>query len=196
MESRRYFRLRIASNLAAALYEWIRMLLLYPSRKSSSLRSKPKFRLNWRAAGCFSLVIASCSAVVAACQNESASIADYHQRIQVAAETYRIEESSRVAIPEVPDDYRPWWQESLTNRIQSGTQAVSVDLDSLIVETLEHSAQVHVFSDLPFIRQTAIVEASAAFDWQQFMNTRWDDLSDPVGNVLTTGGSPRFRNNQ
>lgn len=28
------------------------------------------------------------------------------------------------------------------------------------------------------------------------MNTRWDDLSDPVGNILTTGGSPRYRNNQ
>jgi len=93
-------------------------------------------------------------------------------------------------------DYKPWWQAVMTNRIQAGTHPTNVGLESLIVRTLEHSTQVRVFSDLPFIRQTAVVEANAAFDWNAFMNTRWDDLSDPVGNILTTGGSPRYRNNQ
>ena len=129
-------------------------------------------------------------------QSNSASIAEYHHRIQVAADSDATELQSLVSIDPIPDDYTPWWQTAMQNRLQGGTSGTSVDLETLIVRTLESSAQVKVFSDLPFIRQTAIVEAQAAFDWTAFMETRWDDLSDPVGNVLTTGGSPRFRNNQ
>ena len=129
-------------------------------------------------------------------QTESASIADYHQRIQVAAESDANERQSLVAINPIPEGFQPWWQDALSNRLQAGTSGTPVDLETLIVRTLQSSAQVKVFSELPFIRQTAIVEAQAAFDWGAFMETRWDDLSDPVGNVLTTGGSPRFRVNQ
>ena len=127
---------------------------------------------------------------------DAASVAEYHQRIQVAAESDLFERNALAQIPEVPDHFRPWWQSVLTNRLQAGTNAAPVDLESLIVSTLEHSAQVKVYSDLPFIRQTAIVEAGAEFDWTRFLETRWDDTSDPVGNILTTGGSPRYRNNQ
>lgn len=132
----------------------------------------------------------------AAAQDASASIAEYHRRIQVAAESDQIEKQSLVSIAPIPDDYSPWWQTAMHNRLQPGSSGTPVDLETLIVRTLENSAQVKVFSDLPFIRETAIIEAQAAFDWRAFMNTRWDDTSDPVGNVLTTGGSPRFRNNQ
>ena len=128
--------------------------------------------------------------------SQSASIAEYHHRIQVAAESDNIERQSLVSIKPIPDGYIPWWQSAMSNRLQGGTSGTTVDLETLILRTLENSSQVKVFSDLPFIRQTAIVEAQAAFDWNSFINTRWDDLSDPVGNVLTTGGSPRFRNNQ
>jgi outer membrane protein TolC len=129
-------------------------------------------------------------------QHDLSSIDQYHQRIQVAAESDDIERQSLVSIEPIPDGYTPWWQSVMSNRLQPGTSGTTVDLETLIIRTLQNSAQVKVFSDLPFIRQTAIVEAQAAFDWTAFMNTRWDDLSDPVGNVLTTGGSPRFRNNQ
>jgi outer membrane protein len=127
---------------------------------------------------------------------EAARIADYHQRIQVAAESDLVERQSLVDIAEIPAGFQPWWQSVMSNTIQAGTNAAPVDLETLIVRTLEHSAQVKVFSDLPFIRQTAVVESCAAFDWTRFLHTRWDDTSDPVGNILTTGGSPRFRNNQ
>ena len=129
-------------------------------------------------------------------QSASASIDEYHQRIQVAAESDHSERQSMVAIAPIPDGFTPWWQNAMSNRIQQGTQGTPVNLESLIVRTLQSSSQVKVFGDLPFIRQTAIVEAQAAFDWNAFINTRWDDLSEPVGNVLTTGGSPRFRTNQ
>lgn len=136
------------------------------------------------------------SGVLNAQDNASASIAEYHQRIQVAAESDQVERQSLVAIDPIPENYTPWWQAAMSNRLQSGTSGTTVDLETLIVRTLQSSAQVKVFSDLPFIRQTAIVEAQAAFDWRSFMNTRWDDLNDPVGNILTTGGDPRYKNNQ
>ena len=128
--------------------------------------------------------------------NESVSIADYHYRIQVAADSDHVERQSLVSIDPIPDGFTPWWQNAMSNRLQSGTSGTTVDLETLIVRTLQSSSQVKVFSDLPFIRQTAIVEAQSAFDWTAFMDTRWDDTSDPVGNILTTGGSPRYRNNQ
>ncbi len=141
------------------------------------------------------LTVVCCNRTSFAQAGASASVAEYHSRIQVAAESDATERQSLVAIDEIPDGFQPWWQQAMSNRLQTGTTPAIVDLEDLIVRTLESSAQVKVFSDLPFIRQTAIVEADAAFDWRTFINTRWDDLSDPVGNVLTTGGSPRFRDN-
>ena len=152
----------------------------------------------------YSRHLVSCFVVGAFCclggslhaQSNSVSIEDYHRRIQIAAESDQVERQSMVSIDPIPQSYTPWWQSAMSNRLQAGTSGTTVDLETLIVRTLQSSAQVKVFSDLPFIRQTAIVEAESAFDWTKFMETRWDDLSDPVGNVLTTGGSPRFRNNQ
>ena len=73
----------------------------------------------------------------------------------------------------------------------------SLTLDEVLVRTLQYSNQIRVFSDLPMIRRTAIIEADAAFDWSKFMETRWDDLNDPVGSSLTVGGSgTRYVNQQ
>ncbi|MEM7783026.1 MAG: TolC family protein [Planctomycetota bacterium] len=128
--------------------------------------------------------------------NQSVGIEEYLSRIQAAEISDQNEQQSLIAIEEIPVNFQPWWQGVMSNRLQTGTTPAVLDLEELIVRTLANSAQVRVFSDLPLIRQTAIVEAHAAFDWQRFLNTRWDDLSEPVGNVLTTGGSPRYRNNQ
>lgn len=86
-----------------------------------------------------------------------------------------------------------WWEEPLHQQMRPDCESMPATLESLIVRALEHSAQVQVFSDLPLIRETTIMEANAAFDWRAFMETRWDDISDPVGNVLTVGpGATRF----
>ena len=147
---------------------------------------------------CISPILFSLFFFTPACvtAQDSAIIDEYHQRIQSAAESDHIERQSMVAIDPIPEMFVPWWQPVMSNRLQAGTSGTHVDLETLIVRTLDSSSQVKVFSDLPFIRQTAIVEAQAAFDWNAFIETRWDDQSEPVGNVLTTGGSPRFRNNQ
>jgi outer membrane protein TolC len=46
---------------------------------------------------------------------------------------------------------------------------------------------VQVITDIPLIREPAILEANANFDWTSFLESRWNDVSDPVGSLLTTG---------
>jgi outer membrane protein TolC len=71
-----------------------------------------------------------------------------------------------------------------------------ISVDQLVAAALECSAFVRVLSDAPLIRDTAIIEADAAFDWKAFMETAWNDVDEPVGSTLTTGGPPgsRFKN--
>ncbi|MFV0442696.1 MAG: TolC family protein [Planctomycetaceae bacterium] len=82
-----------------------------------------------------------------------------------------------------------WWRDSIVGSLRPGSHPQQVTVEDLLVRALQHSSQVRVFSELPLIRETAVVEADAAFDWTGFMETRWNDTSDPVGNSLTVGGS-------
>ena len=87
-----------------------------------------------------------------------------------------------------------WWQSLVPRSLRTGAVDVPITLEETLYEALANSAQIRVFSQLPPIRKTAIVEADSAFDWHQFLDVQWDDLSDPVGNTLTTGaGIDRFR---
>ena len=65
--------------------------------------------------------------------------------------------------------------------------ALRMSVDQLVEAALRDSSYVHVVSAEPRIRQTAIVEEQAAFDWGAFLETTYNDLNEPVGNVLTTG---------
>lgn len=71
--------------------------------------------------------------------------------------------------------------------LRPGAAPLPLTLESALMLAIAHSSQVQVFADLPLIRRTAIVEAAAAFDWSAFLESRWDDRSDPVGSTLTTG---------
>ncbi|OHB76320.1 MAG: hypothetical protein A2W31_13400 [Planctomycetes bacterium RBG_16_64_10] len=71
------------------------------------------------------------------------------------------------------------------------TQDVAVE--TLVYWALRHSPYVRAISETPLIRETAIVEAQADFDWVGFMESKFDDISLPVGNLLETGGPSRFR---
>jgi len=81
-----------------------------------------------------------------------------------------------------------WWQSSVINPMRTESPHARVSVEDLLVRSLQHSSQVRVFSDLPLIRESSVVEADAAFDWHAFFDSRWDDISDPVGNTLTVGG--------
>ncbi len=80
-----------------------------------------------------------------------------------------------------------WWEAGIRRRLRPEATAVPISLDSLLSATLTYSAYVQVIKDIPLIRDTSIVEADAAFDWTSFVESKWNDVSNPVGNVLTTG---------
>lgn len=89
-----------------------------------------------------------------------------------------------------------WWTGEVSTPIHSPEQYLGVSLDSLLIGALQHSAQIRIISEQPLIRENGIVEAEAGFDWVRFLDTRWDDTSDPVSTTLQTGSSNRYRNNQ
>lgn len=115
---------------------------------------------------------------------------EYRKRIPVAAHDLDAQPAYQT---QLPARFTPWWQDELRAPIESTENVFSATLDELILRALVHSSQIKVFSDLPLIRETAVTEACAAFDWRMFLDTRWDDISEPVGNILTTGGSARYR---
>jgi outer membrane protein TolC len=80
-----------------------------------------------------------------------------------------------------------WWDRVVVEPLRRDTATMPLSLEEVLMRTLQHSHQVRVFSELPIIRETAIVEADAAFDWSAFLESRWRDLSDPVGSTLTAG---------
>ncbi|TXT23396.1 MAG: outer membrane channel protein [Planctomycetota bacterium] len=92
----------------------------------------------------------------------------------------------------------PWWGVFVTAPLRENAQPVTLSIEEILVRAIHHSSQVKVFSDLPLIRETSIVEADAAFDWTAFLDSRWQDLNDPVGSTLTIGtpGVSRYKNEQ
>lgn len=94
---------------------------------------------------------------------------------------------------ELPRDYAPWWEEVINKPLRAAPSTRPVNVESLILEAIEHSPQVTAFRIDPIIRETQILEEAAEFDWQTFLETRLDDSNDPIGNSLTTGdNSDRF----
>ena len=85
-----------------------------------------------------------------------------------------------------------WWQQLVSKPLSTESTGLILTLDDTLVRALDHSKQVKVFSELPLIRETAIIEADSAFDWTTYLSGRWDDVNDPIGNSLTAGGGLQF----
>lgn len=124
------------------------------------------------------------------------------RRVQGAEELHRdlVETAKQAASQPVValDQVSPgWWTEMTRWPVRNSATREGLSLESTLTRALTYSHQIRVFSDLPKIRETAIVEADSAFDWNQFVDTRWNDTSDPVGNTLTAGpGINRFLDQQ
>ena len=86
-----------------------------------------------------------------------------------------------------------WWRPLIAQPRRPTSQPLSVTLDQLIAATLQYSDQVKVFSDSPLIRDLIIIEEDAEFDWVGFTESMWNDVDEPVGSTLTTGGPNRFQ---
>lgn len=114
-------------------------------------------------------------------QLESARLAAADRTVQkaVAGETPKV-----IALSEDPI--------SQPTRVQADLPAKETNLEDLFLSAIQNSSQIRVFSELPLIRETSIQEARGAFDIVAFVEGKYDNVNDPVGSTLTTGGANRL----
>ncbi len=93
---------------------------------------------------------------------------------------------------EGPAGFRPWWEPAVEQPFNETSNPIYEDPESLILRAIEHSAQIRVFADVPVIRETAELEATGRFDVHLYLDGKFTDLDEPVGNTLKTGGPERF----
>jgi outer membrane protein len=85
-----------------------------------------------------------------------------------------------------------WWAALVPQPQRDDSEPRPLDIATLIHETILHSEHVQAVSLDAQVAETQICQADAAFDPAAFVDSKWIDTSDPVGNVLTTGGPPRL----
>ena len=88
---------------------------------------------------------------------------------------------------ELPRDYTPWWNVAVDKPMRGDLSSLPVDVDTLIVKAVEHSPQIIAMRIDPILRETEIVEEESNFDWMAFVESKYDNTSNPVGNTLTAG---------
>lgn len=86
-----------------------------------------------------------------------------------------------------------WWKPLILTRQRQTPRQLGVTLNDILLRALVNSARIQVISDEPLIRETEITTADATFDWTAFLDARWDDISEPVGSTLATGGPLRLK---
>ena len=100
------------------------------------------------------------------------------------------------AAGKMPTDFSPSWIANQRGGITGKGRGRAISVEELYERALRHSKQIRVFSDLPLIRETGIQEAKGAFDTKTYLQGKFGHQNDPVGNVLTTGGADRFKQDQ
>lgn len=96
-------------------------------------------------------------------------------------------------LTQLPMGYVPWWIDELPNPIRRSQSMIAVDVDILVTGALQYSPQILGIRTQPDINNSILSAENAAFDWTAFVDSKWSDLNDPVGNTLTTGdNSNRF----
>jgi outer membrane protein TolC len=124
----------------------------------------------------------------------SARLAPYFGRAQ-AAPVVEPKPLLDEQLTRLPAGFRPWWEEPMPQALRESGEQLPVSVDLLVTGALEFAPQISAIRYDPGIRYAGFLEENAAFDWTAFVETRWDDLNDPVGSTLTTGtASDRFEN--
>lgn len=85
-----------------------------------------------------------------------------------------------------------WWHEKATAPLAGTQQYAETDIPNLYATTLHNSSQVKVFSYLPLIRKTTIQEAEGEFDTSLYASGKYNNIDEPVGDELRTGGPERY----
>lgn len=98
---------------------------------------------------------------------------------------------------QLPTDFNAWWEPLVRQQAGIAPRAIQVNASSLVQQALIHSPQVQVLQAEPEVQNRVTAQEEAAFDWRAFLDGKYDDLSDPIGNTLTTGdNSRRFTDNR
>lgn len=104
-----------------------------------------------------------------------------------ATSTFSAEE-----IPEHGAVAELWWQPHLAQPLRSATGHQPVSVQQLVLDTLAYSHRIQALRQPIRVAAEEMVQAQADFDARGFMESRFLDLNDPVGNTLATGGPSRL----
>jgi outer membrane protein TolC len=136
------------------------------------------------------------NAVIPSTATDPDSVLAWYRQYAVGSTAVPVGSTSRYG-PQpgnIPSSFRPWWLVGTLAPMRPSTQAFSCGVDTLILRALQNSPQIRAIQAIGPIQQTEIVTADAEFDWIAFLESRYDDNSDPVGDLLTTGAAiGRFR---
>ncbi|TWT50165.1 Outer membrane efflux protein [Rubripirellula amarantea] len=91
-----------------------------------------------------------------------------------------------------PDDEMQWWRSEVNTSVLDHPHWVSFGLDTVLLDTLEHSPRIQIVAGDVSVSLERIVQQDAAFDSSVLFDTRGQRNNDPVGNSLTTGGPSRL----
>jgi outer membrane protein TolC len=108
-------------------------------------------------------------------------------------ETTLEEAASHLLDAGLPAGYEPWWRARVLRPLRPSPEIYPLDLDALVVSALAYSPRVRAISENVLIQETVVVEERAAFDPRSFAESRFFRRSQPIGNLLETGGPPRWR---
>ena len=87
---------------------------------------------------------------------------------------------------------QPWWNDLRLLESHSGEVSQGWELDQLIWLAVEHSPLVRSVLIEPQILQAEAAASEGQFDPNAFIDSIFNDTSDPVGNTLTTGSAARL----
>ncbi|WP_417739116.1 TolC family protein [Rosistilla oblonga] len=90
----------------------------------------------------------------------------------------------------LPEHLQPmWWNAEVQHSIGIGPATLPITIDRLVQSALTHSVQIQSLMTEPQIRRATIQVEEAQFDWHSFIESQFDDKSDPIGSILTTGST-------
>ena len=110
--------------------------------------------------------------------------------------TIPLANENATAKPDVFNDEKSdpvWWYELVFTSFLDDRELRKITLNELLYRALESSPRINAISQKPLIEDTRVFESLGEFDPLAFLETEFNDNNDPVGNLLTTGGSPFLR---
>lgn len=115
--------------------------------------------------------------------------------VDVPIEGHEAGDSAVTSMPVLTEPY--WVSEVLQKATAKDRSAASAPIVALAYEqtiwdALAHSPYVKAVQLIPQINEAKIIEANGFFDPTPFVDSIFNDNSDPVGSTLTTGGPTRL----